>query len=43
MLNEYKESRRQSSMGSADFNSLPTLAQRSTNRNRFLAQVDSLF
>ena len=30
-------------MGSADFNSLPALAQRTTNRNRFLAQGKSLF
>ena len=30
-------------MGSADFTSLPTLAQRTTNRKSFLAQVNSLF
>ena len=30
-------------MGSADFNSLPTLAQRTTNRKSLLAQVNSLF
>ena len=30
-------------MGSADYNSLPALAQRTTNRKSFLAQVNSLF
>ena len=30
-------------MGSADFNSLPTLAQRTTNSKSFLAKVNSLF
>ena len=30
-------------IGSADFNSLPTLAQRTNNRKRFLAQANSLF